>query len=142
LLQDIESSEFGGFEQLIKAKTNSYLLSKFLDKRESTYGPRGGEYRSKLSKKVARWKNKFQQGVYESEILNFYGVTSFENQLKQNTADLSISEEDQLITNAATLSISKEDDKENKKRPPLKEKQHPQEKMTTKLEPGTGKFSV
>jgi len=75
---DIENS--GG----IKAFEGSdHTLAEVLNKREDLYGIRGSLLRSRITKKVYRWKLLQRRGEYVEKVLNLFSVKSAIVQLKE-----------------------------------------------------------
>jgi hypothetical protein len=80
LAQDIE--DFGGLKTF-KGTGSAQDLCKLCNQREDLYGKRGESLREKITKKVFRWKELEDQGLYVENVLNRFGVRSFQNQKKQ-----------------------------------------------------------
>lgn len=88
LLTDIEGD--GGIGTFINPQNKRAVeqkLSKLCDNNEDLYGKKGQHIRSKIQKKVYLWKVKYEEGLYESEVLNRYQVVSAAN-LKKSEAEL------------------------------------------------------
>jgi hypothetical protein len=139
LAQDIESNKVGGIQALVGLPPNSQHIAQLLDLDE-VYGPRGGELRIKLGKKVHYWKKLHNQGVYESRVLAFYGV-AFYGTLRQKAVNHSISEDD--LSDLEVYILTPEKPRRTKQQDtPQKPKQTVEEKMMSisKQNPGSRKF--
>lgn len=88
LLTDIEGDGgIGTFINKANRRSVEQKLSRLCDNNEDLYGKKGQYLRSQIQKKVYRWKVKYEEGVYESEVLNKYRVLSAAN-LKKKEAEL------------------------------------------------------